>query len=149
MTSREPTKAGSCPRYMASSAKTELESSTAARATLAKSLAPEDIRLGDYVTPLYVIAELPSFWWGANAWEHPPNEPVRIRFMPRDQGAPLKVRSVCLPFVLVKSPTATQAMLDLRTCQLARLDHAHAKRAWKAFKKNSRRNKAAATVQPG
>ena len=77
------------------------------------------------------------------------NGTVRIRFMPRDQGAPLKVRSVCLPFVLVKSPTATQAMLDLRTCQLARLDHVHAKRAWKAFKKNSRRNKAAATVQPG
>lgn len=132
---------------MASSANTEIESSTAANATLAKSLAPEDIRPGDYVTPLYVIAEVHSFWWGANAWQHPLNEPVRIRFMPRDQGAPLKVRSICLPFVLVKSPNKMEATIDLRTCQLARLDRGHAARAWKAFKKNGRRAKASSTAK--
>jgi hypothetical protein len=129
---------------MASSAKTERPSTAAAEATLAKVLAPEEIRLGDFVTPLFVIAELPSFWWCLDAWNRPLEEPVRIRFTPSAQGAPLKVRSVCLPFVLVKSPAGEQATLDLRNCQLARLDKMHAKRAWKAFKKTAHRVRAKA-----
>jgi len=128
---------------MASSAATKCKSTAAAEATLAKPLAPEEIRPGDYVTPLFVIAELPSFWWCTDTWNHPLEEPVRIRFTPSAQGTPLKVRSVCLPFVLVKTAAGEQSTLDLRNCQLARLDAAHAKRAWKAFKKTHRRSRAA------
>jgi hypothetical protein len=124
------------------------KSTTAAEATLAKPLAPEDIRPGDFVAPLYVIAEVPSFWWRADGWNLPIDEPVRIRLTPPSDGAPLKVRSVCVPFVLVKTATGGQSTIDVRTCQLARLDAAHAARAWKACKKAARRARAEATAKP-
>jgi hypothetical protein len=124
---------------MASSPEIESTSTTAAEATLARALAPEEVRRGDYVAPLYVVAEVPSYWW-CDEWNHPRDQPVRIRFMPPCQGVPLKVRSVCLPFVLVKTVTGDERSIDVRNCQLARLNTAHAKRVWKAIKKTTRRN---------
>jgi hypothetical protein len=50
---------------------------------------------------------------------------------------PMRVKSVCLPFVLTKCPAGEQSTIDLRKCQLARLDQGYAKRAWKAYKKKS------------
>jgi hypothetical protein len=132
----EPLSAILCLRYMATSGQTDRIHTRAAQATLAKALAPEEVRLGDFVTPLFVIAEVPSYWWCADDWSLPRGEPVRIRFMPPCDGVPLKVKSVCLPFVLVKTPAGEQSTLDMRKCQLARLDKSHAKRAWKAYKKN-------------
>ena len=41
----------------------------------------------------------------------------------------MRVKSVCLPFVLTKSPTGDQSTIDLRKCQLARIDHGYAKLA--------------------
>jgi hypothetical protein len=124
---------------MANSPHTKHKTQAAAQATLAKALAPEDIRRGDYVTPLYVIAEIPSFWWCCDAWTLPLDEPVRIRFTAPSDGAPLKVRSVCVPFVLAKSASGEHRTLDLRTCQLARLHRAHGRRAWKAIRKAARK----------
>jgi len=131
-----------CLRYMASSPEIENTSTTAAKATLAKVLAPEEVRRGDYVAPLYVVAEVPSYWW-FEQWDHPRDQPVRIRLMPPCQGAPLKVRSVCVPFVLVKTATGDEHSIDLRNCQLARLDASHAKRAWRAVKRTARKRKTA------
>ena len=109
----------------------------AAEATLAKALAPEDIRPGDYVSPLQMIAEVPSYWWCGEDWNLPRDEPVRIRYITNCDGAPLRVKSVCLPFVLVKQPGGKCLTLDVRKCQFARLDQDYARRAWKAFKKRS------------
>lgn len=106
-----------------------------ADSTLAKALAPEEIRPGDYVTLLDEIAELPSFFWCADAATLPYDEPVRIRFRPQGGGVPLKVQSVCLPFVLVKHPRGEWRTLDVRTCRLARLHRSYARSAWKAHKK--------------
>lgn len=107
----------------------------AAAATLAKALAPEDIRPGDFVTPLNVVAEVPSFYWRTEGWSLPAEEPVRIRFTSPSDGLPLKVKSLCLPFVLVKQASGERLTLDLRKCQLARLDRRYARLAWKAYKK--------------
>ena len=126
---------------MASSPETRCKFATAAEATLAKVLAPEEVRTGDFVTPLFVIAEVPSFWWQGEEWNLPHDQPVRIRLTPTCGGVPLKVNSVCLPFVLAKSPAGDRSTLDLRNCQLARLDRLHAKLAWKAYKKSARRNR--------
>ena len=127
---------------MASSSSTRSKAKhTAAGATLAKALAPEEIRRGDFVTPLHVIAEVPSFFWCGDCWSLPHDEPVRIRFTSTSDGLPLKVESVCLPFVLVKQSTGGRMTLDLRKCQLARLDRGYAKGAWKAYKKNRLRKK--------
>ena len=127
---------------MASSQKTKPNTNAAAAdATLAKALAPEDIRPGDYVTPLHVIAEVPSYWWCDDDWSAPREEPVRMRFTTSCDGAPLRVQSLCLPFVLLKHPAGQAVTLDLRKCQLARLHRGFARRAWKAVKKSIRRGK--------
>jgi len=111
---------------------------TGSNSTLAKALAPEEIRPGDFVAVLHEIAELPSFYWCADAALHPRDELVRIRFIPTCEALPLKVKSVCLPFVLVKSPRGERQTLDLRKCRLARLEGAYAGVAWKAYKKRPR-----------
>jgi hypothetical protein len=114
-------------------------SSRAASATLAKSLAPEEICQGDYVTPLSVIYELPSFWWCAEAWRLPLAEPVRVRYISPCDGVPLRVQSVCLPFVLAKQPGGHSVTIDIRRCQLARLDRGFARRTWKCIKRSQSR----------
>jgi hypothetical protein len=103
--------------------------------TLAKALAPEEIRQGDFVTMLHVVAELPSFLWCADASTLPQHELIRLQFVPAGGGIPLKVKSVCLPFVLVKLPWGRRRTLDLRTFRLARLDRQYASVTWKAYKK--------------
>jgi len=125
---------------MASSQETRTKAThAAAEATLAKALAPEEIRRGDFVTPLHHIAEVPSFFWFTESWTLPVDQPVRIRYTSQSDGLPLKVKSLCLPFVLVKMASGERRTLDVRTCQLARLDRGYAKRAWKSYKKAHKR----------
>ncbi len=107
--------------------------------TTAKVLAPEDVRAGDYVALLHVVYELPSFFWCGGIGTIRPDEPVRIPFVPNNGGVPLRVRSVCLPFILVKAPSGQMRNLDVRRYRLARLDRAYARAAWKARKKSSRK----------
>jgi hypothetical protein len=127
---------------MASSSQIETKTAdSAAEATLAKSLAPEEIRRGDFVTPLHVVAEMPSWFWFCETWTLPVDEPVRVRFMASNGGQPTKVMSICLPFVLVRTPTGERQALDIRRVQLARLNPRYAKRTWKAQKKMHRRAK--------
>lgn len=113
-----------------------LEQSTdGAEATLAKALAPEEIRAGDYVALLNVVYELPSFFWCDDAALMPREQPVRIQFTPESDSVPLKVKSVCLPYVLVKHPEGRKFTLDVRRSKLARLGRGFAEVAWKAIKK--------------
>lgn len=138
--------AHACPRCMASSRQTECTSTPAAEATLAKALAPEDIRPGDFVTPLFVVTEMPSYWWNGGAWDLPYDQPVRIRLTCNCDGMPARVKSICLPFVLTKSPSGDESTLDLRKCQLARLDQRYARLAWKAYKKKATKNQPTPTA---
>jgi hypothetical protein len=109
--------------------------------TTAKVLAPEDVRAGDYVALLQVVREIPSFLWCGGIGTMRPEEPVRIPLIPNNGGVPLRVRSVCLPFILVKTPSGDLRHLDVRSYRLARLDRAHARAAWKACKKRGRRKR--------
>jgi hypothetical protein len=104
---------------------------------LAKALAPEEIRKGQFVTPLDDIAELPSFFWCADAALLPHDQLVRIRFCSSRAGVPLKVKRLCLPFVLVKPPRGKRFALDVRKCRLARLGSEYAQQAWRAYKKSA------------
>ena len=90
--------------------------------TLAKPLAPEEIRVGDFVSPLHVFYDFPSFFWCSDSAIQRREETVRICYLPESGGVPLKVKSVCLPFVLVKHANGTQQTLDVRKVRLARLD---------------------------
>src|SRR4029453_8801147 len=76
-----------------------------AEAHLATSLAPEDIGPGDFVSILYELLELPSYFWSCDAQLLPPSEPIRMPWRTADCGTPLKVKAVCLPFIFVKHPS--------------------------------------------
>ncbi len=102
---------------------------------LAKTLAPEDIRRRDIVAILDVVHEYPSFLWCNDAQVLPPQEPVHVRWRSRSAGKPLKVKAICLPYILVKTPKGRQKTLDVRQCRLVRLSDCYAKKAWKQFRK--------------
>jgi len=105
-----------------------------AAATVARSLAPEEVRIGDYVAVLRTVYEVPTFLWCGDDALSDRSEPVRMQLVPEEGGEPLKVKAVCLPYVLVKSPRGKTSALDVRRHQLARLGRGFARRAWKAFK---------------
>ena len=109
--------------------------------SLAKALAPEEIRRGDFVTPLYVVSEWPSFYWATCESLGARDELVRIISTPADEPEPLEVRSVCLPFVLVKTPSGKQRTLDVRRCRLARLNAKFAAAARRGLRKSGKRKK--------
>jgi hypothetical protein len=100
---------------------------------LAKTLAGEDLRCGDVVAILDVILEFPSFLWREDTHVLPPHEPVCVRWRSAHGGEPLKVKAICLPYVLVKTPRGRCETLDLRQCRLVRLGRGYAKKAWKEF----------------
>jgi hypothetical protein len=101
---------------------------------LAKALAPEDVRAGDFVAILDEICELASFFWD-DCGMAPRDEVARIRYTPTSEALPMKVKSVCLPCVLVKQPCGAKRTLDVRKTRLARLDGGYARAAWKEYKR--------------
>jgi hypothetical protein len=119
-----------------------MPSQTETRNELAKTLAAEDVRRGDYVSVLYEIVEFPSFFWCSDSWALPPDQPVRLKWRTADCGLPLKVKAVCLPFVFVKKPCGEYRTLDLRHHVLVRLTPQYGRAVWKALAKQSAAQKA-------
>lgn len=108
---------------------------------LAKTLAPEEICPRDFVAQLYEVQEYPSLIWCDDNYATSREELIRIQYTPENGGVPLKVKSVCLPFVLVKHPRGQQFMIDIRRVKLARLDREFAKTAWKSLRARSSKRK--------
>ena len=102
--------------------------------SLASSVAPEDLHLGDFVAILDEIIEFPSFLWDQSSSSNSDNL-VRVQFSPEYPGAPLKVRAICLPFLYVKSASGNTFSLDVRRLRLVRLKTKYAKRIWRDFRK--------------
>lgn len=101
-------------------------------------VAPEDLRVGDFVGVLSETIELPSFLWTETlATER--SELVRLRYLPTDDRAPLRVTAVCLPFVFVKRPNGQFQTMDVRLTSLVRLERSYAKTVWKRLKAPRRR----------
>jgi len=109
------------------------ESSKTASLALAASVAPEDLECGDFVAILSEISEFPSFFW----FDTSPDDRdklVRLRFIPKGSGRPLKIKAICLPFVAVKPPVGQCETIDVRQTQLARLDERYAKHVRKKLR---------------
>ncbi len=103
--------------------------------TLVKTLAPEEICPGDYVVLMEKMYELPSFLWNTDSAMTSREELVRLRCLPpEDEGIPLKVKSVCLPYVLVAHPRQLRKLIDIRRTKLARLNRSFGKQSWRLFK---------------
>lgn len=109
--------------------------------TVAARIAGEDIRLGDYVTVLNEIVELPSFLWCCSDATLQPDEPVRTRYIARNAGQPFKVTAVCLPFVYAKHPRGSVSTFDIRLMHLVRLDRKSGRQVWKEIRKNLKKKK--------
>jgi hypothetical protein len=116
--------------------KTDCNSVTAL--TMAATVAPEDLRQGDYVAVLNEIVEFPSCGW-LELSMHPPEEPVRVRMMSLDAGEPLKVQAICLPFVFVRHAEGRLESLDIRRVQLVRLSRNYVRAVRKAVRKERER----------
>jgi len=110
-------------------------STTIDRTSLAALVAHEDLRVGDFVTVLNEIVELPSFLW-CDSVPRDAGELVRVRCCAIDGGMPLKVRAICLPYVYVKSPTGSIQTIDVRQVELARLKKRYSKMIWKDFRRH-------------
>jgi len=104
--------------------------------TVAARIAGEDIHKGDYVTVLTDVVELPSYLWNCSDSELPADEPVRMRYLPRNAGWPYKVIAVCLPFVYAKTLRGGINVIDTRQQQLVRLDADRSRKVWKRMRKN-------------
>jgi hypothetical protein len=103
-------------------------------ASLAASVAPEDLSCGEFVAVLNELFEFPSYLW----FDSVPGERsqlVRLWHIPAVSGLPLKVKAICLPFVFVKSPIGQCETIDVRRAQLVRLNEGYAKRVWKEVRK--------------
>lgn len=111
--------------------------------TLARSVAAEDLRVGDDVTLLEQIFEYPTFLWHGDSQLERRDEPVRIMWTAPSGGRPLRVKSICLPFVLVKEVDGSSDVIDVRTVRMARLSDgfAQATRQALASKKKRKRKK--------
>lgn len=100
--------------------------------SIAATVAPEDLRRGDFVAILSAVVELPSYYWpGTMSCER--DEVVRIRYLPTDDRTPLKIKEICLPFVFVKQSNGDYKTIDIRLASLVRLERGYAKAVWKAL----------------
>jgi hypothetical protein len=95
--------------------------------TTCERLAPEDLEEGDFVTVLRAVHEVPSFFWCADSMSRPPEKPIEYEYTPAHAGTPLRIESVCLPFLFVKHPDGSYSTIDIRRTQLARMPRGYAK----------------------
>ncbi|UCD74227.1 MAG: hypothetical protein JSV91_10600 [Phycisphaerales bacterium] len=111
------------------------------KSNISRAIAPEDIRPGAYVTILHVIDEfLPQILCGDDAsWRSV--QPLRVRWLPSGEHSPMKVKSVCLPFVFVKMPGGKHRSLDVRQHQLAEVSDEYARRVFRAARGKRRRRR--------
>ena len=114
------------------------DAETSCESHLARSLAGEELRCGDFVSILHEIYELPSYLWCGDSQLLPPGELVRIQCRSSDGGVPLKVKAICLPFVFVKKPCGQHRTLDIRQHRLVRLNNAYARKVWKAMREQAK-----------
>ena len=100
-------------------------------------LAPEDLRPGQDVAILSETHECPTWLWcGVDMPGLRPDEFVRLQSLGRGCGRPLRVKAVCLPFVLVTRSDGKSRTLDVRRVQLVKLDRAYAKLVRKMLRRN-------------
>jgi hypothetical protein len=121
----------------------DLFQSADCRTDLAASVAPEDLRCGDFVALLSVVHEFPSFFWSCGSGALACDRPVRVECTGTEDGAPLRIEAICLPFVFVKDAAGKYRTLDVRLCRLARLSADYGRKVWKALRRQ------AAEAEPG
>jgi hypothetical protein len=104
--------------------------------TVASRLAPEDLRPGQDVAILSQIYECPTWLWCSDLPGMRADELVHLQSLGRGGGRPLRIKAVCLPFILVTKSDGKSRTLDVRRVQLVKLDRTYAKLVRKALRHN-------------
>lgn len=120
------------------------EVTTGSRRTVARPLATEDIRRGQFVC---LLAEVDEFLPCIYLHEEPglrKVELLRVQSLPCGEAQPLKVVAVCLPFVLAAKPDGAARTFDVRRHRLARVTAEFAEAAFRLAKGKRKRKKRAA-----
>jgi len=109
--------------------------------SLAKPVAPEDLRVGRFVALLDEIFGYPSYLWTCDSELQPREEPVRIQWPASEGGRPLKIEAICLPFVFVSTVDREHDVLDVRGCRFVQLSETYATTVWKTLRAKSGKRK--------
>lgn len=95
---------------------------------------------GDYVAVLHEIVEFPPITW-TGAWLVPGSrEAIRVQRCPCPTPGPLRVVSVCLPFVLMKDVNGKCRTFDVRLRTFARLGRRYGRKAFERLRKKEPEN---------
>lgn len=108
---------------------------------IARTVAPEDIAPGAYVTILHVIDEFLPLVLDSNDASWRSVQPLRVRWLPCGEHAPMKVKSVCLPFVFARLPDGRHRTLDVRQHQLAEVSDAYGRSVFDAARDQRKRRR--------
>jgi hypothetical protein len=102
---------------------------------VAMRLAPEDLRPGLDVAILTEVVECPTWLWAGDCPGVRADEMVRLQHTPRNGGRPLRIKAVCLPFLLVVRTDGKHRTLDVRRVQLVKLEQDYAKLVRKGLRR--------------
>lgn len=112
--------------------------------TVARPLAPEEIRRGQFVC---LLAEVDEYLPCIYLHEEPglrKVELLRVQSLPCGEAQPLEVVAVCLPFVLAAKPDGEARTFDVRRHRLARVTAEFAEAAFRLARAKRKREKRAA-----
>ncbi len=97
-----------------------------------RTLPPEDIRAGQFVSVLNELYELPRSWLGSAM---PGESPMTtLVCLPDEDEVPMRVVEVCLPFVLAERADGKPRTLDVRRFRLARVSPKFARKVFSRMK---------------
>ena len=108
--------------------------------SMSRSLPPEDILVGQYVTVLHVVGEYLPFDCDSDAACRGVH-PLRTLWLPDSGGMPMRVIQVCLPFVLVERPNGRHRTLDVRRYKLARVSDQYGEEVFRHIREDCEKRK--------
>jgi hypothetical protein len=115
--------------------KMELETQERTDAGMARAVAAEDLRAGDYIYVLGELLEMVPLLIDAERWQNP--ESVKLMVLPHSGLEPMKIVEVCLPVLLVKDKSGKCETLDARLFRFARLPDRFGRKVFKRLRKSA------------
>lgn len=104
--------------------------------TTTRTIAPDDLRRGSYIA---ISVRVHEFIRGRFDEYCRPLTIERIAALPdEDDLLPMKVLSVCVPFVLVQKPDGSARAIDLRQNRVSLVDPAFGRAAFRACSKKEK-----------
>lgn len=104
---------------------------TAIRLDGVRRFVVDDLRRGSYIVILHEVVEIPGWLIGGPRWDAEPSGMLRLEWT-QSEGIPLKVRDVCLPYLLTREWHGKPRMVDTRMVHLGIVNPRYAQKVWKA-----------------